>query len=715
MLNDYIRPERNSVKALKKDVSALYNSLHELASSDVATEQLIAQDIGCFRQNLILQEMALIGIENLNADKRGIRVSALKNAGVANMFQLYGLSIYEIMRIDGIGEQSACSIKEVVDGAYNAIFHSIKIRIDLKNKTHIQNSLVKNLYLLKNGEELRNNARNALTYEQSVKSALRDLKTSSNSLRWFLSSKTKKASSIQAYLYLLNLMQSPFGKAAQSCIAQYNAISNQTFDTAYADFQQNAIVYYTYLEKLGHSTVGKSTFGLPEDLIAEVNRYPLDSTNMKATLREYQMFGAKYILNQRSVLLGDEMGLGKTVQALAAIADLKARGKTHFLVVCPASVLINWERETEKHTYLEAIVIHGAGKDDDLRYWKSKGGVGITNFESLTSLSDRINVPFAILIVDEAHLVKNPSAQRTQALVATSKFAEVLVFMTGTPLENRVDEMCFLVSCLRPDVAKSISKMKTLNTTQKFKDTLAPVYLRRTRKDVLGELPRLIENEDWLALSKVEENAYFSAIQSGNFMAMRRVSWNVGRADSCKANRLLELCEEAQVEGRKVIVFSFFRETLYKVCELLDGLAVGPITGSVSSTKRQELIDEFSKAENGKVLVAQVQAGGCGLNIQAASVIIFCEPQIKPSLETQAVSRAYRMGQTNNVLVHRLLCLNSVDEKMMTILRKKQNEFDLYADESVAGVESQKDQEASAWIHDLIAQERARIQALQCV
>ena len=113
-----------------------------------------------------------------------------------------------------------------------------------------------------------------------------------------------------------------------------------------------------------------------------------------------------------------------------------------------------------------------------------------------------------------------------------------------------------------------------------------------------------------------------------------------------------------------------------------------PITGAVSPQRRQEILDEFKAKDDKKVLVAQIQAGGTGLNIQTASVVIFCEPQIKPSLETQAVSRAYRMGQLRSVLVYRLLCDDTVDERITELLKEKQTLFNEFADESVVGEEN---------------------------
>ena len=337
-----------------------------------------------------------------------------------------------------------------------------------------------------------------------------------------------------------------------------------------------------------------------------------------------------------------------------------------------------------------------------------KGGAAVTTYESISRFALPETFCFDMLIADEAHYVKNPAARRTQALLALRKRVERVLFMTGTPLENRVDEMCFLVSCLRPDIAGQVQKMKYISSAPQFREKLAPVYLRRTRDDVLSELPELIEKEQWCEMGPAEWTAYMLAVAAQNFMAMRQVSWDVGDLKhSSKAKRLLELCDEAREDGRKIIVFSYFRETIRAVQELLGKRALEPITGSVSPQRRQEIVDAFAEAEDGTALICQVQAGGTGLNIQAASVIIFCEPQIKPSIENQAVSRAYRMGQLRSVVVHRLLCDNTVDERIMEILREKQDVFDAFAEESTVGGEYIKaEQSMSAAI---LQMEKARL------
>jgi len=702
---------KKSTKKVLSTVSLLKKKLNKIIDSEALAKEAIAKESPNLREASALAELAQMDVELINADKEGIRVSALRNAGVSNIGQLHNMSLYRIKAISGIGDQTAVKIKNIANKMYGAVAESAKMQIDPTKRPPCQNIVIRNLHLYLHGEEIRATARGLLT--KDVEAALKDAKPASGAIRWFFSLGTKRDKSLEAYKYLESLVQGEFSRIALAGIEVYNKLDFRDLEEIYRDFEKNAAAYYTLLEKLGLNETTPMKTGLPDDLVFAIDRYPLDLAYMKTTLRKYQVFGTKYILRQERVLLGDEMGLGKTMQALAAMSHGKKEGATHFLVVCPASVLVNWKRESDKHTQLQSTIIHGVSRDARFEAWKIDGGIGITNYESLLRLVDRLDFEYGILVVDEAHFIKNPEAQRTRALIAASGFAKRILFMTGTPLENRVDEMCFLVSCLNPEIAGKLNTMKTLSATQKFRSELAPIYLRRVRDDVLTELPELIESEDWLEPCQDEYNAYYNAVFSGNFMAMRRVSWDVGFDISSKAARLIELCDEARDDGRKIIVFSFFRDTLEYVCELLGDAAIGPITGSVSTAKRQQLVDEFSTAEWGKVLVAQVQAGGVGLNIQSASVVVFCEPQIKPSLESQAISRAYRMGQVRNVHVHRLLCVDTVDECMMNMLDGKRVEFDTYADESVIGVQSLKEHSENAWIKEVIEREKARITAIQ--
>lgn len=405
--------------------------------------------------------------------------------------------------------------------------------------------------------------------------------------------------------------------------------------------------------------------------------------------------GREIILHQKKALLGDEMGLGKTIQAIATMVSLRNTGATHFIVICPASVIVNWCREIQKFSKLRVIAVHGLSRESALKDWQRTGGVAVTTYETTAYFKFPDNFTYSLLVVDEAHYIKNPSTNRSKNTKAIAEHAERLLFMTGTALENKVDEMINLIKLLQPSIAMQISGMKELSSAPQFKETVAPVYYRRRREDVLTELPELSEIKEWCQLSDSEERRYEETVFRKNYNAIRRVSWNVpDLKDSGKAKRLLEIIEEAKSEGRKVLVFSFYLDTIRKIAGMLGSQCTEPINGSITPTRRQEIIDDFDKAPAGQVLVAQIVAGGTGLNIQSASVVIICEPQLKPSIENQAISRAYRMGQARNVLVYRLLAENTIDEKITDILARKQEVFNAFANESAAAENVEVDEKS---------------------
>ena len=285
----------------------------------------------------------------------------------------------------------------------------------------------------------------------------------------------------------------------------------------------------------------------------------------------------------------------------------------------------------------------------------------------------------------------NPKSLRSKIVYAIGEKSDYITYMSGTPLENRVEEMVQLISILQKPIAYSLSdNISEFNIRPKtFREKIAPVYLRRNRQDVLGELPELEEVEYWLPFGKTELKDYKEAIREGNFMKMRRSAWTGGSlSKSPKLNALVDICDQAKDEGHKVLIFSYFRDVISLVHRTLIDRSYGPISGDVSSIKRQEMIDNFDKAEQGSVLISQIMAGGVGLNIQSANIIIICEPQYKPSTEEQAISRSYRMGQTKDVIVYRLLTEKSVDERILTILHNKRQIFKDFAKDSVVADQS---------------------------
>lgn len=701
-----LRPDKDRTKELillakRLDTGLQYIvSAHEVAGHG-ATEA--AQALYRHRLRRTLEEM---DVEQLNKSKQGLRISLLRDAGVNNVWQVSGMSFSQICSIDGLGEQSAQKILDTARQITENTKASLRIRIEAQDPHETDDELVRCLYRLIHGEPLATQANGLLKeHRQHLLQELALTEKSRKAMGWLLASRSKKARMAEAAGKLETRLNGPFGD--HTLLQDYQQLEHSK--EYWQDFRLNASRYYAQLEQLGLSWVQTkdNPGGLPEELAAAVEAQPLDLKYCNATLRSYQLFGAKYILHQQNTLLGDEMGLGKTIQAIASMAALKAAGKTHFMVVCPASVLINWCREIEKHSQLEVTKVHG-NDEDALLHWRMNGDVAVTTYESISRFNLPEKFPISMIVVDEAHYVKNPQALRTKALKKLLTKTEYTLFMSGTPLENRVEEMCFLISCLQPDTARGLEPVKFLSTAEQFRLQLAPVYLRRTREDVLTELPELTEKEQWCVLGKQEQKAYRDAVLSENFMAVRQVSWQAGIEASSKAARLLELCDQAKEQKRKVIVFSFFRSTLEKVQQLMPERCLEPISGSISPQRRQEIVDEFTKAEDGTVLVSQVQAGGTGLNIQSASVVIFCEPQLKPSIENQAIARAYRMGQVRDVLVYRLLADDTIDERIMELLKTKQELFDNFADESVVGAESLKPSE-QALLKKMVAEEKQRL------
>jgi len=452
--------------------------------------------------------------------------------------------------------------------------------------------------------------------------------------------------------------------------------------TARNDFEKHSADYFSTLSRIvgGRERPEAARGFLTDDLASRVSAQRLDETHLKVSLRGYQAFGARFALAQRRVVLGDEMGCGKTVEAIAALAHLRAEGARHFLVICPASVLVNWMREIPSHSSLRPCRLHGAERHAATRAWVRGGGVGVTTFEALQGLDLPPGLEVSMLVVDEAHYVKNPDTLRSSAVRAWSDRVERVLFLTGTPMENRVEEFRNLVGYLQPDLVGSIGEIDAVAGSEAFRRAVGPAYLRRNQEDVLTELPELMQVDEWDDLGPEDEEAYRAAVAARSFMAMRRAAYSSADPATCaKLRRLVEIADEAGENGRKVVVFSYFRDVLDLVRRTLGERAVGPLTGAVPPSRRQEMVDAFAATKGHAVLVSQIQAGGVGLNMQAASVVILCEPQVKPTLETQAIARAHRMGQIRRVQVHRLLATDSVDQRMLEILETKKELFDAYA------------------------------------
>ena len=693
-----IRYEREQLKMLR-------DQLFSLRSQERKNIQVIhdrCQDIIVDKVN---EEIRQVPITDLTKSFTRLPLQALEANHITTMYDLLKYNHRQLEALNGIGDETADKLMLALHRSTAAIKNQIHYRIDLEHLTDRDKEILQEIYFYLHTKE--NYAKLNVIYqetERGIQEAYDNSGLIQNFFGWIFSSRKKKQKFLTAVEDVKYFNQSSYAETIMQFYDNCTALKNVDFETILQDYKENAIQYYTVIEKFADIEIKDDVDeDIDVSLLKQIQATPLLLESFHTELRHYQEFGTKYILHQKRVLLGDEMGLGKTIQAIATMNHLHHKGHRYFLVICPAGLLLNWKREIEKLTDMQAYMLHGTGISD-FEIWKSDGGIAIINYEGLDKIIFDKDFPLDMVVVDEAHFVKNKEAQRTRNTVRMIEQAEYTLYMTGTAIENNVDEMCYLIECLNPSIASEVKNMKYLAKADLFRKKIAPVYLRRKRVDVLMELPELTIHDEWCMMNEEEVISYRKAVESENFMAMRRVSW--GSLNSTKAERMVELCLQALGEGRKVVIFSYFLETLSFVTDLLLGKSLPVISGKLSLEKRQEILRQFDEPV-ARVLPIQINVGGIGLNIQTAEIVILCEPQLKPSDEMQAISRVYRMGQINHVFVYRLLSADTIDEVLVKRLHEKQNIFNQFADESE--ISDQLEQLKEDDIQTLIQSERKKL------
>ncbi|MFA1539110.1 DEAD/DEAH box helicase [Actinomadura monticuli] len=645
-----------------------------------------------------------------------LRLGPLEEAGFASVADVLVATPYRLQLLPGIGPQTARQLHAAAASLAEAAERSATVRVDVERRDEAMTPVVVALHRLVNaGPELPRARAAAEEVDERFAPLVHDARPAGSWWRRILAGPAKRERAREAVGELAEALRAEERRDARLLISQASVDllrPDASPDEAWIDFELRASDYQTLLAELAalDPERGAAEGFLPGDLAARVKAQPLDDAFRRVSLRGYQSFGARFALVQRRVILGDEMGLGKTIQAIAAIAHLRAEGATHFLVACPASVLINWVREIETRSTVAAHPLHGPGRAAALRKWAGDGGVAVTTLSTLHSLDVPPDLRVGMFVVDEAHYAKNHETRRAQAVARWCGRTERVLFLTGTPMENRVEEFRSLVAHLRPEVAERVRPSDAAMGARAFRSAVAPVYLRRNQRDVLVELPEVVHVDELEEFSRADAAAYRRAVAAGNFMAMRRAAYAVPKK-SAKLGRLVELVEEAEANDLKVVVFSYFRDVLAAVQGALGPRARGPISGATPPERRQEIVDAFTADPGHAVLLAQIQAGGVGLNLQAASVVILCEPQVKPTMETQAVARAHRMGQVRTVQVHRLLTPGGVDERMLEILQVKSMLFDEYARRSDLAEQTPDavDVSEQALARQIVAEEQERL------
>lgn len=662
-----------NLKSLRRALAAAEGPLSEARTVQAArasAEHALAEAAGAVRDREVLEKLAEIPLESLRGAVPGrVAWSVLLASGIRTVADVQVRGLTDLVAIEGVGPQSARLVKDAAAEVTASLAAGTAPVLRHDSRDPRDADLVTAVVALDDVLRVTRPVESDIDALLGDASAAFDEAAHLRSrMRWLFSSRASRASAAAAAELVGRAIAHHGPAVAEAARGLPGRRERRSAGTSYLEEPAR---YQALLDsRVGRTRTGPS--GLPSELAEAIESCALDVSALRITLRRYQEFGAKFILTQRRVILGDDMGLGKTVQALAALAHASQEHPDfRALVIAPASVLVNWQREITSKSDLQTVTHE---------VWSASGGVFVTTFERLRELHLDEGDPIHMLVVDEAHYIKNPAAQRTQRVKALLAHAERVVFMTGTPIENRGSEFVELVNMLDATVAVQLVGPAALVSPEEFRIRVAPVYLRRNADEVLHELPELIEVDEWEKMTPHDFEHYRRAVVEGNLMAMRRAAYLAGRMNSsAKLTRLLEITDEAAASGQKVIVYSYFLEVLGIVKDSLRVPWIGPLTGATPPSARQRLIDTFTAAPPGTVLISQISAGGIGLNIQAASVIILCEPQFKPSTENQAIARARRMGQLRAVQVHRLLSLDSIDLRVVEILTEKQGDFNNYA------------------------------------
>jgi superfamily II DNA or RNA helicase len=638
------------------------------------------------RDAAVRDELARLPVSQLREmTKDQLRLGPLEAVGFTTVASLVDERVGRLQVIDGVGPDTAAQVVHATYRLHRALERSVRVRFDIDGRPETQTRLLACLRHVEEGVQATDPVRDDLAdLAERVEPLLPAAALAGSRLQMLFAGRTRRRQARAALHELHGLVATSGIDRADPRWQRALALRPDGPDldgSIWDDYRERPVAYNGLLVAIANlDGEPEAVHGhIPSEIAERIDTHGLDTSLLDVSLRGYQAFGARFALTQGRAILGDEMGLGKTVEALAAIGHLHAGGAAHSLVVCPASVLVNWAHEVEQHTRLRAFRLHGADRQRNLEAWERHGGVGVVTYDSLKSLVVPAGLPVALLVADEAHYLKNPGAKRTQATLRHIAAVDRVLLLTGTPMENRLEEFRNLVGHIRPDLAARMEPGSGLVGTDAFRAAVADVYLRRNQSDVLEELPPRIDNDEWVELTPADRHAYARAVASGNFMAMRRAAFEAAAVDqSAKLQRLVEIVDEAADNGWKTVVFSSFLDVLRAVEQALDGRSAGLLTGRLDPSSRQALVDEFSASPEPLVLVSQIQAGGVGLNIQAASVVVLTEPQWKPSIEDQAVARLHRLGQLRPVHVHRLLAEGGVDQRMLEILTTKRQLFDEY-------------------------------------
>lgn len=469
----------------------------------------------------------------------------------------------------------------------------------------------------------------------------------------------------------------------------------------------------THLEVRENQELKEKVRAMDEDL--EEERIPGD---LDRILREYQKTGVKWLCRLKKCgfggILADDMGLGKTLQVVAfLVIQYRKTGEEEncrTLIVTPASLVYNWLSELERFAP-ELPVRAVAGNARERETWIKNAGkreVLVTSYDLLKrDISFYRDLDFSCQILDEAQYIKNHSTQAARAVRRIrSQFRAAL---TGTPVENRLSELWSIFYYLMPgffglypsfrrDFEQPIIRQDT-QTARKLQKMVRPFILRRLKKDVLKDLPDKLEKNTYVKLEPEQQRIYDAHVQRlkmfmekqneeefknaklqilAELTKLRQICCCPGLLYenylpiSAKESLCLELINNAAAGGHKVLLFSQFTTMLDQLCKRLDQgkIPYYLLTGSVSKEKRQEMVKVFQEDDT-PVFCISLKAGGTGLNLTAADIVIHYDPWWNTAVQDQATDRAHRIGQENVVNVYRLVAKGTIEENIIRLQDQK--------------------------------------------
>jgi superfamily II DNA or RNA helicase len=443
--------------------------------------------------------------------------------------------------------------------------------------------------------------------------------------------------------------------------------------------------------------------------------------SLHGTLRPYQLAGTQWLYLLARLGLGaclaDDMGLGKTIQVLSLLLVLKneAKGKPS-LLVAPASLLANWAAEIGRFApSLEAVVAHpSAASTEALQNGAdllAGADLAITSYGYLARAPWLAATSWRLVVLDEAQAIKNPGAKQTRTVKQLK--ADTRIALTGTPIENKLGDLWSIFDFINPGLLGSSKQFSSFvknlaarphNPYGPLRELVRPYILRRlkTDKSIIADLPDKTEVKAFCLLSRKQAALYQQAVKdlSGKIadldgIARRGVvlaflmrfkqicnhpsqwlgdgAW--AEEDSGKLARLRDIAEEIAARQEKALVFTQFRETTAPLAAFLGTVFGRPglvLHGETEVKKRKDLVRQFQEDDNVPFFVLSLKAGGAGLNLTAASHVVHFDRWWNPAVENQATDRAFRIGQTRNVLVHKFVCRGTVEDKIDQMIEGKQ-------------------------------------------